>query len=614
KRTLPLIIVSVGIGLLYLAAQEYMTDEPEAETTEATEASEAEGAPAEEEAPSAPAAATHADAPAISEAARLALRTTGTIVTESFEADIDNLGGGLTAFRLVGDPRFRTDDGSPEDLITTSTPGHAKSSADGSVVYGEDETLESLRVQLGGIEIPEDVIWDLEQVSEREVRLTWEGDGIRVVRSLLAGEGPYQLWQTVRIENTANYERTTRLEMETWHWVERAEESGGFIASRSKAISAGVCVYGPEADETERKTRDNLTEDGIHGYGSGDVQIAAVENVFFTQAMAAPTDAPAARCSLTGEDRGRVDDEPVGTLFRAQLIYPWQAIEAGGSQTYRTLAYLGPKDRGPLHLAGHHLPAMIDLGFFALIANQLARLLSFIQGFVPNWGFAIILLTLLIRLTLFPLTNLSFKSMAKMRRLKPEMNRITELYKDDAEKKGAATMELYRKHKINPLAGCLPSLVQMPVWFALYRSLSTNIELYHMPFALWWTDLSSPDPYYVLPVMLGALMHIQQRLSPTTMDATQAKMMMYFMPIMITVFMLFLPSGLCLYMLTNSALGIAQMQLNEYRLGKEAETTGPLGASDDDDEPEPDTGGDDSAPKSQKRRPRRKRKVRRGRA
>ncbi|MEZ4339198.1 MAG: membrane protein insertase YidC [Sandaracinaceae bacterium] len=258
---------------------------------------------------------------------------------------------------------------------------------------------------------------------------------------------------------------------------------------------------------------------------------------------------------------------------------------------------------------------MIDLGFFALIANQLARLLGFIQGFVPNWGLAIILLTLLVRLTLFPLTNLSFASMAKMRRLKPEMERINELYKDDAEKKGAATMELYRKEKINPLAGCLPSLVQLPVWWALYTSLSTNIELYHIPFFGWLVDLSAPDPYYVLPLLLGALMHVQQRLSPTSMDPTQAKMMMYFMPIMITVFMLFLPSGLCLYMLTNSALGIGQMRLNEYRLQKEVEAPKASDPSDDDDDgDEDDAGSEDGSANSQKRRPRRKRRVRRGKA
>ena len=135
-----------------------------------------------------------------------------------------------------------------------------------------------------------------------------------------------------------------------------------------------------------------------------------------------------------------------------------------------------------------------------------------------------------------------------------------------------------------------------------------------MPFALWWTDLSSPDPYYVLPVMLGALMHLQQRLSPTTMDPTQAKMMMYFMPIMITVFMLFLPSGLCLYMLTNSALGIGQQKFNEYRIAQAALAEGTTEETSDDDDDGADDTDEDDDKRSQKRRPRRKRRVRRGRA
>jgi YidC/Oxa1 family membrane protein insertase len=128
-------------------------------------------------------------------------------------------------------------------------------------------------------------------------------------------------------------------------------------------------------------------------------------------------------------------------------------------------------------------------------------------------------------------------------------------------------MELYRQHKVNPVSGCLPMLLQMPIWFALYASLSTNIELFHAPFTLWWQDLSSPDPYYVLPIALGALMFIQQKMTPSAaMDPVQAKMMMYMMPAMMMSFMLFLPAGLCIYILTNSALSIGQQRLIEHRL------------------------------------------------
>jgi YidC/Oxa1 family membrane protein insertase len=168
--------------------------------------------------------------------------------------------------------------------------------------------------------------------------------------------------------------------------------------------------------------------------------------------------------------------------------------------------------------------------------------------------------------------------MAKMRVLKPEMDRINELYGEDREKKGAAIMELYKKHQINPLAGCLPSLLQMPVWVALYQSLSTNIELYHAPFVGYWTDLSSPDKFLVLPLLLGALMYVQQRMTPTTADPMQAKIMLYLMPTMMTAFMLFLPAGLCLYMVTNSTLGIAQQRWIQWRLDRQIDESQPPSA------------------------------------
>ncbi|MBX3270215.1 MAG: membrane protein insertase YidC [Sandaracinaceae bacterium] len=598
RRMLALAVVAVGVAVLYFLGTDLLGTAPteEGSTEASTESSGAStgASPQGAEPASAP--------PARSVAEREAARAVGTIVTDQFTAEIDNLGGGVTSFRITGDPRFTDEEGNPLDVLSTSTPGHPRRG------YDPLERYESLRMQLGGANVPDDAVWELEQVSEREVRLRWSGDGLRIVRSFLAGEGRYQLWHTVEVRNTADYERTVRLELEVWHWVEREDESGGFFASRSAAISSGVCVHG---EETERKDRDKLTDDGEHGYGNGDVHVAAVENVYFVQALAAETGSPAARCALWAQNRPAGD--PVGTLFRTRLLYGWEALAPGASQTYRTLGYFGPKDPDALQLAGHRLPEMIDLGFFALIASQFARVLTLIHEYIPNWGLAIILLTLVLRLLLFPLTNLSFSSMAKMRRLKPEMERINELYKDDAEKKGAATMELYRKHKINPLAGCLPSLVQLPVWWALYTSLSTNIELYHMPFYGWLTDLSAPDPYYVLPLALGVLMHLQQRLSPTSMDPTQAKMMLYFMPVMITGFMLFLPSGLCLYMLTNSALGIAQMRLNEHRLQREVEAAGPIQAAATEDEEELEEGPDDGSD-GNKRRPRRKRRVRRGRA
>jgi YidC/Oxa1 family membrane protein insertase len=200
----------------------------------------------------------------------------------------------------------------------------------------------------------------------------------------------------------------------------------------------------------------------------------------------------------------------------------------------------------------------------------LLGLLFAFQSVVVNWGVAIILLTLVVKIALMPLTHRSFKSAERMKALKPEIDKINEKYKDDAQAKQQATMALYKQNKVNPLGGCLPTLLQMPIWFALYRTLRMSPELYRAPFFGWISDLSSPDPYFVTPIVMGALMFLQQRFTPMTGDSAQAKMMMYIMPIMFTAMMLFLPSGLTLYILVNTVLSIVHQVYIHRRSGAKA--------------------------------------------
>jgi YidC/Oxa1 family membrane protein insertase len=209
------------------------------------------------------------------------------------------------------------------------------------------------------------------------------------------------------------------------------------------------------------------------------------------------------------------------------------------------------------------LDQLIDLGYFSPIAKILVAFLLKVHGVVGNWGIAIMILTITARTLLFPLTLPSIKGMIKMRELKPEIDALNEKFKDDAQAKGLAQMELWRKHGVNPLKGCLPQLASMPVWFALYRTLQTAVELYNIPF-LWFPDLSSADPLYILPFVIGATSFLQQKLMPPQGDPAQQKMMLYFMPAMFTVFMLFLPAGLGVYMFTNGVLGILQQQGVEW--------------------------------------------------
>jgi YidC/Oxa1 family membrane protein insertase len=206
------------------------------------------------------------------------------------------------------------------------------------------------------------------------------------------------------------------------------------------------------------------------------------------------------------------------------------------------------------------LQDLINLGTFSIIAKVLVTIITWIHANLAfgNWGLAIIVLTIGLKVCLFPLTWKQIQSTIAMRRLKPEIDVLNAKFKDDAQAKNLAMMELWRKNKVNPLGGCLPAVVQMPIWFALYATLQTAVEFYHAKF-LWFTDLSAPDKFFILPLVLGAAMILQQRIVPQQgMDPVQAKLMMFLMPGIFTVMMLFLPAALGVYMLTNSVLGISQ--------------------------------------------------------
>jgi YidC/Oxa1 family membrane protein insertase len=270
-------------------------------------------------------------------------------------------------------------------------------------------------------------------------------------------------------------------------------------------------------------------------------------------------------CQLLIEEHKVGDPEHDGAIYRTRLAYPGVDLAPGASSTYSVLGFAGPKERSVLAAAGggnHNFSELIDLGFFSIIAKVLVQFLLTVHSVIPNWGIAIIILTVTARTLLFPLTLPGIRGAIKMRELKPEMDALNEKFKNDAQAKGLAQMELWRKHNVNPLKGCLPQMASMPVWFALYTTLQTAVELYHIPF-LWFPDLSAADPYYILPFVIGGTSYMQQRMMPQQGDPAQ-QTMMKLMPLMFTVFMLFLPSGLGVYMFTNGLLGILQQQGVEW--------------------------------------------------
>ncbi len=235
-------------------------------------------------------------------------------------------------------------------------------------------------------------------------------------------------------------------------------------------------------------------------------------------------------------------------------------ISAGPGQTtqVKDLAiFVGPKDYNDLKSYGIELQKSIDFGVFFFLAIPMTKVLHWAYGFVHNYGLAIIILTIIVKIITLPLTLKSTLSMMKMSKLQPEMAALREKFKDDPQKMNAATMELYKKHNVNPLAGCLPMIIQLPIFFALYKSLLVSIQLKGAPFFGWITDLSEKDPYYITPIIMGVTMFIQQKMTPTTADPMQQRIFLI-MPVIFTFLFLQFPSGLVIYWLTNNVLSIIQ--------------------------------------------------------
>jgi YidC/Oxa1 family membrane protein insertase len=256
--------------------------------------------------------------------------------------------------------------------------------------------------------------------------------------------------------------------------------------------------------------------------------------------------------------------QPLGPYFgRASLIYPI----ASNTISVDLKSYFGPKELEALRSVEVTLDHTVDFGWFTIFAYPLLKLMKWFYSLFHNWGVSIILLTLLVKIVTYPLTYKSVKSMREMSKLQPQLQKIREKYADDKEALNREMMSLMKTHGYNPAAGCLPILVQMPVFFALYRVLYSSIELYQAPFFGWIVDLSLKDPFYVTPILLTVTMYIQQKLTPNTATDPAQQKMMQFMPVIFGVFMVTLPSGLTGYMLVNALASIAQQAYLNKKLG-----------------------------------------------
>jgi YidC/Oxa1 family membrane protein insertase len=279
-----------------------------------------------------------------------------------------------------------------------------------------------------------------------------------------------------------------------------------------------------------------------------DVSWSGFENKFFIAAMI-PKQPALTGVTFARDARGQIVVSMEG---------PKNAIPSGQAGVFNYTLYVGPKEYNRLRAEGVGLEAAINVGsWMKWLAFPFLFLMQFLYKYVGNYGIVIIIITILTKILFWPLGNKSYMSMKEMQKVQPKLNELKERYKDDKQKLNAAVMELYKTHKINPLGGCLPVIIQIPVFIALYQLLSYAIELRHAPFVWWIQDLSAKDPYYITPIIMGATMLIQQKMTPPMGDPMQQKMMLL-MPVVFTFLFLNFPSGLVIYWLINNVLSIGQ--------------------------------------------------------
>ena len=506
--------------------------------------------------------------------------------TPEFRAQLSSRGASVRHFELLR-PKYQTA-GKPIDLSTTPDQElhrqlHFDFHNTAGLPAGKEWNVAGSLVD-----------WKVESASGKSCVFSYRDDKVELKKTVSATGRPYELAVDTTIKNLSDRSlyHALMVDSDTWH---TAKSVKGSMFRQSPMVTRVECVLHDgkpkrlvESDFAADKFSDSehfvnsAINSGDWYQTEGNPAFVAASNAYFATAIA-PVKAPATpACQLLIEERkgGHDDAEVDGAYYRARLAYPGMDLAPGASTSYSVLGYLGPKERSVLAVAGggnHRLNELIDLGFFSIIAKVLVGFLLKVHSVIPNWGVAIIILTITARTLLFPLTVPGIKGMIKMRELKPEIDAMNEKFKDDAQAKGLAQMELWRKHNVNPLKGCIPQMASMPVWFALYTTLQTAVELYHIPF-LWLPDLSSADPLFILPFIIGITSFMQQRLMPQQGDAAQQQMMKYLMPVMFTVFMLFLPAGLGVYMFTNGVLGILQQQAVEWHVRRSTKSGGGSGS------------------------------------
>jgi YidC/Oxa1 family membrane protein insertase len=459
-----------------------------------------------------------------------------TIVLEypDVRAEFSSWGGVLKSWKLRGEQFHepgRPD--TPEDMVRLADANHRPflvGFADGSTYS-----------------IPAEAEWRGQRTGDREVLYTWSSDDLSVEKRYRMHPENYLVELKVALELKRGTAKQGLVVSLFSQQDPKTKKKGGW--SQQSREWTVTCFT---EDEEDPWSASSVTEEPRELRGG--VEWAGFLHSYFIFAVA-----PSARAENLGCRAYGVSSAPGG--MGVDLMFPLATLEAGKDPRIEVglVSYLGPKYLEKLEAIATTVEARpgfekaVNLGFWAFIAGPLLWLLERFYGLVGSWGIAIVLLTVLVKLATLYWTHKSMKSMKEMARLRPQLDKLREKYKDDREKQQLETMNLFKAHGVNPLAGCLPMLLQMPIWLALYRALAVAGQLYQAKF-LWLADLTAPDPFFILPVLMTGTMLLQSRLTPQTTTGMQQKMLTYGMPLMFGVMGFFFPAGLTLYMTTNTML------------------------------------------------------------
>lgn len=394
--------------------------------------------------------------------------------------------------------------------------------------------------------------------NELRIPLSWEKDGIKITKWIIIKRGDYTVQVEYKIDNTSQtpwaasqYRQLTRLG--TTPGTQLVHTYTGTVYAGDVPGSKDRLAYEKIPFEEMLKTK--LSKDLSSGW------VAIIQHYFMSAWV--PSDRQQVNHFYT-----LVSDKNNQTLYTIGMSSPVTTIPAGGSGELSSTLYVGPKIQANLAPLAQGLNLTIDFGIFTVIADPIFWLLKHFHEWVGNWGWSIVLVTLVIKLFFLWPSAISYRSMAKMRAVTPKMKQLKEKFGEDRQKLSQEMMKLYQREKINPLGGCLPIVIQIPVFISLYWVLAESVELRQAPWILWIHDLSQKDPYFVLPLLMGISMFIQQKLNPAPVDPMQQKIFAW-LPVIFTVFFSFFPAGLVLYWFVNNLLSIAQQYTITRKIEKQ---------------------------------------------